>query len=194
MPSCQISCLPASLSSHVCPGASHAGKRYDEAIQQLKAAFEECQQAPEAFAFLCDEVTHSIAHSAVSGRLLHDLSDMHRERFEETYIVGCHQGTNLPTPANRAVVGGAAIEVTPWWNLDGREAELALDLLGPLASELAPGPMQSRLVVSLFATIRLVAGLELATNRGLDGIDATLGCPVSLFPQVSAHCLLPGRV
>lgn len=137
-----------------------------------------------AFAFLCDELARSLARTAVGGCLLHDLSAMLAEVFEGTFIVDLEEGA-VAGPTARVQLGGSQLAAALWWNLDGRQAEVALDLLAPLAGEVAPGPTRASPLVSLFATFRLLAELMLASQGHLEGIDAMLGCPLSLFPQVS---------
>lgn len=171
------------------------GKRYHDAMDLLKKTFQGCQEQHEAFAFLCDELSRGLAHEAVSGKLLEDLSSMVTDAFEQTYVMDREGGGGSSSSRGQVEVGSGSLAMVEWWNLDGSNAQVALKLLSLVALEVAPGParpgqLRSASLVPLFSTIRLLAELELAKQRSLGTIDAVLGCPLSLFPQSLVD---PGR-
>ncbi|KAL4445301.1 hypothetical protein ABPG77_011126 [Micractinium sp. CCAP 211/92] len=164
---------------------SAMGARYREAMTALKDTFDSCKNSPEAFAFLCDELSRSIQRKAIGRRLMGDLHALVACYLEDTFCCFFEEGVPLGPGEKAAQVGMRRLPAELWWNLDGSSTPCALRMLPLLAEELAPGSKSAPLL-ALFATMRLTALLEEEKAGNLEGVVALLGCPLSLFEQVLA--------
>lgn len=164
---------------------SAIGKRYREAMHALQDTFHSCRHSPEAFAFLCDELTRGIQRKAIGARLIGDVHKMLASYLEDTFFCFLKEGVQLEVADAAVHVGGQRLEAELWWNLDGDTTPVALRLLPLLAEELALDSNSAPLL-SLFSTLRLMAALELALHQNLDAVAALLGCPLNLFDPALA--------
>ncbi|KAL4428110.1 hypothetical protein ABPG75_002199 [Micractinium tetrahymenae] len=174
---------------------SAIGARYREAMAALKDTFDSCKNSPEAFAFLCDELSRSIQRKAIGRRLMDDLHGLVSSYLEDTFFCFFEDGAALALgPSDKAAqVGVRRLPAELWWNLDGGSTPVALRMLPLLAEELAPGSKSAPLL-ALFATMRLTTLLEQEKAGNLEGVSALLGCPFSLFEQVLAEPQQCGRL
>ncbi|KAL4858754.1 Fanconi anemia group D2 protein [Chlorella vulgaris] len=136
-------------------------------------------QSPEAFAFLCDELTKGVKRKSIGRRLMRDIANLLGSTLEDTFCCFLEEGQ---LAAKDAAIGGQRLQSEVWWNLDGGNAPVALRLLPLLAEQLAPGSNSTPLL-SLFATVRLTAALEAEQHQSLDLMAALLGCPFNLFSE-----------
>ncbi|PRW44427.1 Fanconi anemia group D2-like protein [Chlorella sorokiniana] len=166
-------------------GESAIGKRYREAMGALKDTFDSCKRSPDAFGFLCDELSRSVQRNAIGRRLVDDVHGMLSAHLEDTFFCFLGEQQRLEPGDAAAQVGAHKLSSELWWNLDGSNTPVALKLLPLLAEELAPGSSSAPLL-SLFSTIRLSAALEARKSGGLEAIEALLGCPLNLFEMVLA--------
>jgi Fanconi anemia group D2 protein len=127
-----------------------------------------CDNNMVAMAFLCDEI------SRCAPRLHLTLVN----RFNDSFTIPKLEQLFIVDVDNEKVNFECSMPLHPWFNLNGSDGVIGLNILGKLFS---PDVTERASVLVLTPLFRLGSILLMELGQGLGPIDAMLGCPFVLF-------------